>query len=124
MRRDDDARRTGAFGAPADGAEVAGVGDTVEHREQGSLDAGELVGVGVAVRLDPGDDALMVARPGELGQLTVGPLAGLRLGEPGLGRKRPVGREQLEHLAAAPQRLLHGAPAVDEIARHRRGTSV
>ena len=56
---------------PADGAEVARIGDAVEHGQQRALGRGQLVRVGVAVRLDAGDDALVVARARELRQLAL-----------------------------------------------------
>ena len=62
----------------------------------------------------------MVARARLLGQLALGFTCtrGLRA-EPVLGSERPLGRPELEHLAAAAQRLAHGAPAVDELAASR-----
>ena len=120
MRRDDDARRSRPFGRPADGAEVARVGDAVEHREQRTLDGGQLIGVGVAVRLDARDHALVVARTGELGQVALlpHPHPRSRRLEPRLGLERPLGRQELEHLATAAQRLANGAAAVHEVGCH------
>ena len=125
MGGNDHAGRAGALRAAADRAEVARVGDLVEHREQRPLGRGELVGVGVAVGLDARDDALVVARAGELAQLALGCEAGAcASGEPRLRRDRALGREQLEHLAPSAQRLAHRPAAVDEVGAHRRRTSV
>src|SRR5581483_4244295 len=119
VRRDDDAGRPRPLGAPADGAEVARVGDAVEDGEEGPLGRRELVGVRVAEGLDAGERALVVAGAGELGELALGPQAGLRLGEPRLRLRRALRREQLEHLPAAAQRLPDRPAAVDEVAAHR-----
>ena len=124
MRRHDDAGRAGALGAAADGAEVVRIGDPVEHREQRLVGLRQLVRVRVAVRLDARDDALVVARPRALGQVALERRVDLRLGEPGLAGRRPLGRPDLEHLAASAQRLANGLPTVDEVAAHDFGTSL
>ena len=117
VRGHDDAGRAGALRAPADRAEVARVGDLVEHGEQRPLARGELVRVGVAVRLDPRDDALVVARAGELAQLALerGAAASPPRATPPTATARSVA-QQLEHLAPAAQRLADRAAAVDEVA--------
>ena len=79
--------------------------------------AASCVGVGVAVRLDPCDDALVVARAGELAQLALGAGAGLkpRRARAPRASARSVD-EQLDHLAPAAQRLAHRTAPVDEVA--------
>ena len=72
VRRKDDAGRARALRAAADGAEVARIADLVEAGDQRPLARGELVRVGVAVRLAPGEDALVVAGLGGFGQGPVG----------------------------------------------------
>jgi len=123
VRRHDDAGRTGAVGAAADRPQVARIGDPIEHREQGLLRGRELVGVGITERLDQSHDSLVIAGIGPLGQLAVGLELRPGLGEPVLRLDRPLGRPELEHLSAPAQHLADGAPAVDEIRRHCRGTS-
>ena len=76
--------------APADGAEIVRIGDAIEADEERARLGRQLEGVRVPVRLAAGEDALMIASPGLLGQLPFGP--GLRPGpgrwllEPWLGR--------------------------------------
>ena len=82
VRRHDDAGRARTLGAAADGAEVARVGDAVEHREQRTLGRRELVAVGVAVGLDEREHALVVARVGAVAQLALELQLRARLGEP------------------------------------------
>ena len=72
MSRDDDAGRARSLGAPDHRAEVARVGDLVEAGEQRPLDGCELVRIGVAIRLAPGEHALVVARLGRLADLAIG----------------------------------------------------
>jgi hypothetical protein len=62
MGRDDDACRSGAFGAAADGAEVARVGHAIEANEKRALPARARPRVGIAVGLRPRNYALVVAR--------------------------------------------------------------
>src|SRR5205823_139888 len=96
----------GALGAAADRAQVPGVRDAVEARQQRPLFPGQLVRVGIAVRLDARDDALVVARPGELGQRALGPqVHAWPLAQPRLGPERALAREQLEDLPWPAQRL-------------------
>src|SRR5690348_1905149 len=125
VRGDDDPRRASALGAPAHRTEVARVGDPVEADEEREVLRGELPAVRVPVRLRPRDDALMVARPGGLGEPTLELDLHLdgRLAQPRLRGDRALARPELEHLATAPQRLAHRAAAVDLIASHCRGTS-
>ena len=108
VRRDDDARRSRALGAPAHGAEVPRVAHLVETGEERAVGRGELVGVGVLVGLAPREHALVVARAGGLGDvpLELHVHARLsRLAQPGLALDRALGRPELEHLAPA-----RGAP--------------
>ncbi len=90
---DDDAGRTRPVRATAHRTEVVGIRHLVEAGDQRTLARGELVGIGVPVRLAEGDDALMVAALGQLVQL---PLAlhvdakAALLTEPGLGRRAPA----------------------------------
>ena len=100
--------------------EVARVGDPVEHRQQRPLGRGELVGVGVAIRLHEGEHALVVAGLRAVGEVAVGLRLRPGLGEPRLGLERALGRPDLEHLAPAAQRLADGPAAVDEVRRHER----
>ena len=127
MRGDDDPGRPRTFGAPRDRTEVPRVGHAVEADEQWARALSELVGVRVLVRLDPRDDALVVAVADRLGQITVGPDLDARpavLLQPGLGRERPLGRKELEHLPRAAKRLAHCAPPVDLVCGHDFGTRV
>ena len=122
VRRQHDAGRAGAFGAPAHRPEVARVGDLVEADEERPVGRSQLVRVRVAVGLAAGDEALVLARAGELGQL---PLRA-DLHAPPVQPRLPGGarrREHLEHLAPAVERLPHRTPAVDKLAAHGRGTS-
>ena len=112
VRRQDHAGRPRPLGGAAHGTEVPRIRDLVETDEQWLAGRRELVRVRVPVRLDACDDALVVARPRELGQHPLGD--DLRLPLPGLPCG-PLGREQLEHLAPAAQRLAHRTPAVDEL---------
>ena len=126
VRRDDDARRARAFGAPADRAEVPRIAHLVETGEQRPVGRGQLVGVGVLVRLAPREHALVVARAGGLGDVLLELHLDARLrrlAQPGLALDRALGRPELEHLALAAERLAHGPAAVDLLARHL-GTSV
>src|SRR5437763_5203735 len=91
MGGDDDSGRSGALRAAADRPEVARVADLVETGEERTLDGGELVRVGVAVRLAPGEHALVVAGGGGLGEvaLELDLDSGLRrLGKPRLAEPR------------------------------------
>ena len=102
---DDDARRAGPLGAAADRAEVVRVGHLVEADDQRPLAGGELPGVGVAVGLAEGDDALVVARPRLGGQRRLRPdlhPEPLDLAQPRLGAERALGDEELEDLRGAP----------------------
>ena len=109
----------------ADRAEVARVGHLVERDDQRALAGDELVGVGVRIGLAPGE-----RRPGGRGcrRPRVSSRSGFTCsrgpsrsqGSAAAARSR---RPELEHLAAAAQRLADGAPAVDLLARHARGTS-
>src|SRR5207244_8091371 len=122
----DHAGRAGSFGAPADGTEIAGIGDLVETGQQRPLRAGELPRVRVAVRLAPGDDALVVACAGCLAELALSldlNSRSIRLLQPCLGLERALGRPELEHLSPPAQGLPDGPAAVDLLARHRRRTS-
>ena len=126
VRGHDDAARAGSLGAADHGAEVARVADLVEAGEERRRARGELERVGVAERLAPGDDALMVARAGRLGEVALELRLHARpldVAQPGLAAHRALARPQLEHLARAAQRLAHGPAPVDELARHERGTS-
>ena len=124
VRRNDDAGRARAERAPAHGAEVARIGDAVEHDEQRPLDRGELPRVGVAVRLDARDDALMVARAR---RARSGRAPAAASASPRRATAPPPTARSVAHSSStcAPpaQRLPHGAPAVDEVGAHRRGTS-
>src|SRR5437763_15841967 len=99
MGGDDDSGRSGALRAAADRPEVARVADLVEKGEERALDSGELVRVGVAVRLAPGEHALVVAGAGGLGQVAfeldldagLRRLAEPRLAEPRLRLDGPLG---------------------------------
>src|SRR5262249_24422669 len=81
--------------------QVPRVGHLIETDEQRLARRRELVRVRVAERLDSRDDALAVARPGELGQHALGD--DLRLPLPPLPR-RPLGREELPNLPPPPHR--------------------
>src|SRR5207302_11427223 len=117
-----DARRAGTLRAAADRAEVAWVADLVEAGDERALPRRELVRVGIAVGLAPGEDALVVARPGGVVQVALeldldARLA--RLAEPPLGLDGPIARPELEHLAVgSPERLAHRTASVDLLARH------
>src|SRR5581483_3032121 len=120
-RRDDDPGRPRSLRAPQHGAEVARVADLVETREERLRGGGELERVGVAERLAPRDDALVVARPGRLAEISLElrlDARPLHIAQPALGLERVLARPQLEHLARPAQRLTHGPPAVDELAAH------
>jgi hypothetical protein len=125
MRGDDDTRRARAFGAPADGAQVARIGNPVEADEQRLLLGGQLVPVGVAVRRALGDDALVIAGAGRLAQLALELHLHARPAvlQPRLGRERTLARPQLEHLTRAAERLSNSSPPVDLLRGHLRGTS-
>src|SRR6185437_15537235 len=126
VRGDDDAARPRSLGTADHSAEVAWVADLVEAREERRRGRGELERVGVAERLAPRDDSLVVACTGSVRQvpLELRLYAGtLNVAQPGLAAHRPLARPQLEHLARAAHRLPHGAASVDELARHERGTS-
>src|SRR5437763_672603 len=60
----------------------------------------------------------MVTRARELGQLAVGERLDAALAQPALGANRALGREDLEHLPPAAQRLADRPPPVDELRRH------
>ena len=83
------------------------------------------MGVRVPVGLDARDDALVILGAGFRRQLTFEPDLDARpvLAEPRLGLERPLRGQQLEHLARPAQRLTDGAPSVDQVRRHRFGTS-
>src|SRR5439155_27235865 len=85
----------------------------------------QLVAVGVPVRLAAGEDALVVPRSGGVCQLPLGldPYPPATVAKPRLRRQRPLGRTQLEHLAASAQGLANRAPHVDVLGDHRLGTS-
>src|SRR5437588_12190724 len=110
----DDPGRSGTLRAAADRAQVARVADLVETGEERTLDGGELVRVGVAVRLAPGEHALVVAGAGGLRQvaleLDLNPGLG-RLAEPRLRLDGPLGRSELDHLASAASDPLAHRPA-------------
>src|SRR2546421_899256 len=125
----DDPGRSGALRAAADRPQVARVADLVETGEERTLDGGELVRVGVAVRLAPGEHALVVAGAGGLRQVALeldlnpglGRLAEPRLAEPRLRPDGPLGPPELEHLAiAAAERLAKRTTPLDLLPRHRR----
>ena len=77
-----------------------------------------------AHRQPPGEHALVVARPGSLGELAFRlHLEPPGLPQPGLGGEGTLGRPDLEHLPPPAQRLADGTAAVDLLPRHERGTS-
>ena len=76
----------------ADRSEVPRIGDAIEDREQRTLRRSELVRVGVAVRLDEREHALMVARLRAVGELALRLQLRARVGEPLLGLDRALGR--------------------------------
>ena len=126
VRRDDNAACARSFCAPDHRTEVPRVADLVEAREQRRVARGELERVGVAERLAPRHDALVVARPRGLEQITFElglDARPLDLAQPGLAPHRPLARPQLEHLAPPSQRLAHRTAPVDELPRHERRTS-
>src|SRR5204862_6310861 len=93
--------------------------------EQRLLPHCELPPIGVLVPLAPRGHALLVARACRFGQLALE--VGLHtravdFAQPRLRLLRPLGRPELEHLAAPAQRLAHRSPAVHLLARHL-GTS-
>ena len=121
VRGNDHAGRACTFCAAANGAEVPWVGHLVETDDQRALFCGKLPGVAVFVRLAPGDDALMIARPGRVVQLALQPeldARALDVPQPRLGSDRTLGRPELEHLSPAAQRLAHGATTVHLVANH------
>ena len=124
VSRHDHPGRAGACRTADDSAEVPRIRDLVEAADERSLDGRELPRVAVRIRLAPGDDALVVGRPCRLGELALlmdahaWPLA-----EPVEGRDGALARPHLEHLSTTAKRFAHSVPAVDEVARHRRGTS-
>src|SRR2546429_7435422 len=89
----DDPGRSGALRAAADRPQVARVADLVETGEERTLDGGELVRVGVAVRLAPGEHAPVVAGAG-----------GLPPGPPELDPNPGVGRPPQPRPPGAPLR--------------------
>jgi hypothetical protein len=120
-----DAVGAGALGATDDRAEIARVGHRIEHGEQRRGSGRDFVGVGIAVRLHSGDHALVIGR-GHEGcepalRFHVDPNSAFR--QPRLSLQRPLGREDLEHLARPPQRLTHGPAPVEVLRGHRFGTS-
>ena len=124
MRRDDDAGRARTLGAARDRPEVVRIGHLVEADEQWTLSRRELVGIGVAKWLAPGDDPLVVAGAGCLAQLPLGLDVRARSGvEPRSLSCGALGDPDLEHLAWPAVELSRRVPAVDELARHRRRTS-
>ena len=121
-----DAGRARSLGTPDHRAEIPRVAHLVETREERRLTGGELERIGVAERLAPRDDSLVVPRAGGLRQvpfeLRLHPRP-LDLTQPRLASNRPLARPQLENLAWPAQGLPHRTAAVDEIARHGRRTS-
>src|SRR5207237_8211156 len=105
----DDPGRSGALRAAADRPQVARVTDLVETGEERALDGGELVRVGVTVRLAPGEHALVVAGAGGLGQVALEldldaglrRLADPRLAEPRIRFDGPLAAAELEELPIA-----------------------
>ena len=87
--RDDHAGRPGDLGRPADRPEVVRVLDLVEGDDEGARVAQQASRVGVGIRIDLGDHALVIGRAGEPGQL-VGAQLGCRArrGAPGAARAR------------------------------------
>src|SRR5436309_3309111 len=78
----------------------------------------ELERVGVAKRLTPREDALVVARARGLRQVTLElPLHArpFDVRQPRLAPDRTLARPQLEHLTRPTQRLAHRAAPVDEL---------
>src|SRR5262245_21206740 len=113
VRRDDDAGRSRALGAPNHRTEVARIRDLVETREQRALRCRELPPVGIAIGLTPGEDGLMVTRAVCLAQLTLElrlHARALDVAQPQLRPLCALRRPELEHLATTAQRLAHGAP--------------
>jgi hypothetical protein len=121
-RRNDDAGCARARRRAGDGAQVARVGDLVEAGDQRTGGSRQLVGIGVAVGLDPGHDALVLARQRRLREVALGldlEARGARLREPGLVTAGALAHPQLEHLARPANRLAHRISTVDELAmRH------
>src|SRR5207237_9234181 len=96
VRRHDHAARSGALCAADHGTEVPGIADLVEAGEERRRACrGELEWVGVAERLAPRDDSLMVARSRSLRQvpleLRLNPRP-LELAQPGFAAQRPLAR--------------------------------
>ena len=122
MRRNDHARRAGTGRRADHCAEVPRIGDLIEAGEERRLLGRERPRVGVRIRAGPGNDALVVGALGRLGQLALLDDARSRpLSEPVERRGGPLGDPELEHLAPTAQRLTHGIPAEDELARHDSG---
>ena len=122
----DDAARTRPLRAPDHGAEVARVAHLVEAGEQRRLSRGELERVRVVERLAPGHDALVVARPGRVREVTLElglHTRPLEIAQPVLTAGRPLARPQLQYLTRPAQRLAHGPTPVDELPSHERRTS-
>src|SRR6478752_197253 len=119
VRGHDDAARPGSLGTADHGAEVPGVADLVEAGEERCRACGELERVGVAERLAPRDDSLVVSCTGSIREV---PLElrlyarPLEVAQPRLAAHRPLARPQLKHLTRAAQHLAHGAAPVDELA--------
>ena len=123
MRGDDDAGCAGAFGAADHRTEVARISDLVEAGQERLLGGRELVGVGVAVRLRPGEHTLMIAGAGGLADLPIRlDLEARSLLQPRFGRDGALCRPDLEDLAPSPKRLAHRPAAVDLVSRHCLGT--
>jgi hypothetical protein len=124
--RHDDSGGPCPLGATGDGTEIPWVGNPVETDEERARLPGELERVAVAVRLDTGDDALVVTSPGRVRQLALrldvntGPAI---VAKPFLGGNGPLRGPELEYFPRAAQRFTNGAPAVDLLRGHRFGRS-
>jgi hypothetical protein len=124
VRRHDDARRSRSLGAPRDRAQVVRIGDLVEAYEERRLRTRERPGIRIAERLAPGDEPLVIARPGGLAQHPLGlHLQPRSLVEPRACRCSAFRRPDLEHLARATVRLADGIPSVHDLAGHAIRTS-
>src|SRR6188472_765666 len=105
-------------------AEVPRVGHLVEAAEKGPIDARELPGVCIGIRLTPCDDTLMVGRSRGLRELAF-PLRARSWPflQPVERRCGPLAGPDLQHGTSSSERLADGVAPVHEVTGHARGTS-